>query len=404
MRFPIKFVVLPIFAAPLLAANAIAKLEAGSDTPKRRLWIIWLVVIVLIVAIVWYAAKYPLLDDNWGATWRNALARALFFTAVLVSLTRWNRSSRPKLQGLLQITVLVLVWLDLLTHAPLHKTVNRGVFEPNLTRQWVSPHYGASRAMMSADARQRLNFTHISNPVDDYLGRRLALVSDCNLLDGIPVLDSFYSLHLPQQLDVGALLYATTNGAMPGLIDFLGVSQVTSRTNFFEWEARRNYLPLVTGGQKPFFADANETLQRLASPDFDPRHEVLLPPEARLFVAATNDAHVTVLAPVFSAHRISMGVGADEPAIVVVAQSFYHQWKAYVDEKPTRLFRANHAFQALEVPSGRHEVKLVYEDRTFYMGVVVSLVTLAGCAVVWFRMQKASRTVITDQHVPAFPS
>ena len=59
-----------------------------------------------------------------------------------------------------------------------------------------------------------------------------------------------------------------------------------------------------------------------------------------------------------------------------------------MDGKPVRLWRANHAFQALEVPEGRHEVKLVYEDRLFYLGAAVSLVTLAGCVMVWLRRRR----------------
>ena len=391
IRFPIKFIVLPIFAAPLLAAYAIARLEAAGDAPKRMLWIIWAGVMILILGVVWFAAKFPLPDDDSGATWHNAFGRAAFFTAILGVLAFYRKFPRPKLRSLLQFALLALIWLDLLTHAPLHRTVGRSVVEPNLHREPPPPQFGASRAMMSATARLDLSFMHVSNPADDYLGRRLALVSNCNLLDGIPVLDGFYSLHLPQQLDVGALLYATTNSAPPGLLDFLGVSHVTSATNFLEWDARSEYLPLVTGGQKPIFAGDKETLNRLAGPDFDPRREVFLPPEAKRSLAATNAARATIIAPRFAAHRISMEVEADAPAMVVVAQSFYHRWKVYVDEKPARLLRANHAFQALEVPSGRHKVRLAYEDGAFRTGAVVSLATLAGCAVVWFRTRKPFR-------------
>jgi uncharacterized membrane protein YfhO len=57
-----------------------------------------------------------------------------------------------------------------------------------------------------------------------------------------------------------------------------------------------------------------------------------------------------------------------------------------VDGKPVRLWRANHAFQALEVPAGRHEVKLAYEDRPFYGGTIVSALTLLSCGIGWIRL------------------
>jgi uncharacterized membrane protein YfhO len=68
--------------------------------------------------------------------------------------------------------------------------------------------------------------------------------------------------------------------------------------------------------------------------------------------------------------------------MVVVAQAFYHPWRAYVDGAPVRLWRANYAFQAVEVPAGRHRLELVYEDKTFRAGSAVSLATLLGCGVV----------------------
>ena len=47
-----------------------------------------------------------------------------------------------------------------------------------------------------------------------------------------------------------------------------------------------------------------------------------------------------------------------------------------MDGKPAALWRANYAFQAVEVPSGRHEVRLVYADRAFWFGTAISLVEL----------------------------
>jgi len=60
--------------------------------------------------------------------------------------------------------------------------------------------------------------------------------------------------------------------------------------------------------------------------------------------------------------------------MVVVSQSYFHPWEAFVDDKPAKLWRADHAFQAFEVPAGRHEAKLVYVDRMFQSGVIVSLI------------------------------
>ena len=86
-----------------------------------------------------------------------------------------------------------------------------------------------------------------------------------------------------------------------------------------------------------------------------------------------------------------MEVIAEAPAMVVVAQAYYHPWQAYVDGKRTRLWRANYAYQAVEVPAGTHQVTLVYEDRMFFWGSALSLVALLGCVVGWFWWRRGER-------------
>ena len=81
--------------------------------------------------------------------------------------------------------------------------------------------------------------------------------------------------------------------------------------------------------------------------------------------------------------------------MVVISQSFYHNWRAYIDGRPTPLLRANYAFQALEVPGGRHRVTLAYEDSAFYAGAGISGTTAAVCLFAWYRDRrkgKAKRT------------
>jgi uncharacterized membrane protein YfhO len=76
-------------------------------------------------------------------------------------------------------------------------------------------------------------------------------------------------------------------------------------------------------------------------------------------------------------------VETSQPTLLVVAQTFYSPWRARIDGKPATLWRANGAYQAVEVPSGRHTVTLAYEDRGFMLGVVLSVMSLLTCAVLW---------------------
>jgi hypothetical protein len=187
---------------------------------------------------------------------------------------------------------------------------------------------------------------------------------------------------------VSRLYFGSTNDS-PGLKDFMNVSQTSSPTNDMEWIARPACMPLVTGGQQPVFMDDNTTQKMLFEPAFDGRKIVCLPLDAKPIVRSAGRAAVKSAPPNFSAQRIE---------VQVVAQAFYHPWRAYVDGAPVRLWRANYAFQALEAPAGKHRVELVYEDKMFRAGGLISLAALLGCGVAWIFARTARKIPIVLDH------
>jgi hypothetical protein len=299
-------------------------------------------------------------------------------------------------QRLLQISLIVLLWLDVFTHSSnLSPTVARSVLEPDAIRhyfQWDNElRPGVSRAMQSKDSFWRLLSAGPANPELDVGGRRLALFMDFNLLDHASKFDGFYPLDLKEFLDVFKHVYFTTNQA-ERLKDFLGVSLISNPTNAVDWVRRDSFLPMITAGQQPVFADSAETLNSVLSDRFDPLRVVYLPVEARGRLQATNAANARIVSSRFSPQRLGIEMEAGAPAMVVVAQAYYHPWHAYVDGRPTPLWRANYAFQALEVPAGKHQVRLEYEDRRFHCGVIISLGCLLGCAAAWVRCARTRAT------------
>src|SRR5207248_11046826 len=117
----------------------------------------------------------------------------------------------------------------------------------------------------------------------------------------------------------------------------------------------------------------------------EPRQVVYLSDLARSLVSVTNRTNCKVIDAQFSPHRIEADLEAVEPSVVVLSQSFYYLWRASVDGSPTPLLRANLAFQALQVPAGRHHLALVYRDRYFLIGAIISLIALIACGWIWLR-------------------
>lgn len=403
MRYPIKFVLLAMFIAPLLSAFAVHWYRSlpAEVLRKERRHVGWLALFLalLILAVLVIARRDPLPTDHWPATWQCGLGRAAFLVLILgvfVALPRVQARS----QWLWGLALLALLWLDVVTHAPrLNPTVARRVYERGWARAQLQlspePRRGGSRVMTSPDARAKLFRLNLTNAVDDYLFSRLGFLGNCNLLDDIPKVESFYPLYPRGVEPLRALLYASTNTDLPRLADFLGVSQITAPGKMIDWQARAGFLPPVTAGQKPVFADDTESLRSLAAPAFDPRGEVFLPVDARPLITVTNRTTATIRAARFTNSRVTLTVDAVAPSLVVIAQTYYHWWRASVDDRPVRLWRANYAFQALEVPAGTHRVELVYRDRSFYLGAAISGLTLLGGALCWRWSRRGDRTSVS---------
>jgi hypothetical protein len=185
-----------------------------------------------------------------------------------------------------------------------------------------------------------------------------------------------------------------------GILDFLGISHITG-SNTVEWMTRHSALPLVTAGQKPVFIPARDELRAVLADNFDPRTIVCLPQEIRSAVLATNRATALIKDLRFGSQRISFTVSADQPAIVVIAQSYYHSWTARANGKPLPLWRANYAFQGLQVPAGNTEVVLTYRDKQFATGAGVSGAAALLCIALWRRpSRRAAETSETEKNAP----
>jgi len=396
LRFPIKFVVLATFAIPLLAAYGVAWLRAlpaeNLPTERRRLCGLGIVLLGLIALITLLAAESPQGNNDFSVTAWSAVRGALFLAMILGCFALLWKKTSVRLAVILQTALIVLFWMDIFTHnASLSPTVLPWVYKPDQMRQYFMSHDagwdaeirpGNARVMQSGAAFAKIFYGTVDNPEADFNGRRMALSFNLNLLDHIPKPDGFYSLYLRDVNAVITDLYLSSND-VPHLKDFLGIARVNPPTNSLEWVARDTFSPLVTAGQQPYFGDDARVRRFLFEPAFDGRKMVCLPLEASAVVNATNHGAVAILSTNFSAQRIALQVDSPGPGMVVIAQAYYPAWHAYVDGQPTRLWRANYAFQALEVPAGRHQVEIVYQDHRFRVGCLISLATLLGCGIVW---------------------
>lgn len=123
--------------------------------------------------------------------------------------------------------------------------------------------------------------------------------------------------------------------------------------------------------------DANKTLTRLASADFDPQKEVILEHQP-LNTNGRRDnfiGHTNILE--YTNRQMAIHASLSDAGILVVADSFYPGWRAYVNGTEKEILRANLFFRGVSLPAGEHTIIFRYEPRSFVIGSAISLLTLS---------------------------
>jgi hypothetical protein len=403
-RYPVKFTVLTAFLVPLLAAFAITKLRAAPAKKVRR--VIFLAGGIFsagAVALILIAQKTPMPFDGVEAMTANGFARILLLVALLVVLWLLSKTNQLRKQFVFQFIALAILLADLLTQNPgITPTLPSSIFASGV---WqvdgkAAPQLGAGRIMISPDAEQQMLYSRVADPQTDFFGKRLAEWYNLNLLDALPKVHGAFTLR-PSHFDrIERHLYYTPGATCGfGLVDFMSASWISAPDNPAKWIPRTNYLPVMTAGQRPEFLSDEKTFTAITALDFNPREKVFLPESARSLVSVTNETHCELNQIHFAQNQVSAEVRADSPSLVVLSQSFYHLWQAEVDGVRVPLLRANLAFQAVQVPAGTHQLKLVYRDHNLLIGAGISIVSILLCALIWRRhpaTEKLDRVEIRD--------
>ena len=126
-------------------------------------------------------------------------------------------------------------------------------------------------------------------------------------------------------------------------------------------------------------ADRTAALRAIQDPAFDPRAAVVLEPPARPLVAEAAfglGADIRVDDP----EHVVIDVRSSQSAYLVLSDTFYPGWRATIDGRPTRIYRANSLVRAVAVDAGDRRVEFLYDPVTPKIGGTLSALSLVGLA------------------------
>lgn len=121
------------------------------------------------------------------------------------------------------------------------------------------------------------------------------------------------------------------------------------------------------------FANKEEFERIFFSKEFDPSKTVLL--EEKPADHHLNDLnHLSKISMLsYSSNKILFELNTQSNKLLFLSDTFYPGWKAFIDGRETKIYRADYAFRAVSVPSGKHQVVFIFDPLSFRIGLLVSI-------------------------------
>ncbi|MAU10970.1 MAG: hypothetical protein CL607_14200 [Anaerolineaceae bacterium] len=122
--------------------------------------------------------------------------------------------------------------------------------------------------------------------------------------------------------------------------------------------------------------DSDTFAQALVNdPNYQPRESVILLGESDFAVGEGESAEGEVVVSTYAPERIQIDITTEANAILSLAQIDYPGWEARLDGEPIEIRRAYGALTAFEIPTGTHQLELVYNPLSYRLGAILSAAT-----------------------------
>ncbi|HLG99459.1 MAG TPA: YfhO family protein [Bryobacteraceae bacterium] len=74
--------------------------------------------------------------------------------------------------------------------------------------------------------------------------------------------------------------------------------------------------------------------------------------------------------------------------VLVLADSYYPGWQAFIDGKPAAIHEVNIAMRGVAVPAGVHQVRFAFRPKSVYAGAILSALGILGACFIAFRARR----------------
>lgn len=182
------------------------------------------------------------------------------------------------------------------------------------------------------------------------------------------------------------------------LMDLLGVKFIVDKNDLYksDWEPEYNKFPqsdfeLIWQEKKwkiyenkkalPRFFLAGDYIleknpQKIINLIFDPtfplRDKIILEEDfgASFTLPGKSEGVINLIS--YKENQVKLRVRNEVSQLLFLSDNYYPGWKATIDGKETRIYRADYTFRAVAIPVGNHEIEFSYQPKSSLWGAAIS--------------------------------
>jgi hypothetical protein len=128
--------------------------------------------------------------------------------------------------------------------------------------------------------------------------------------------------------------------------------------------------------------------------NFDPRADAIVHRDFERLVKGFDPVkNGTITLTEYAPDKLKYVSSSTSDQLAVFSEVWYGPdkgWHAYIDGQPAELLRANYILRALNVPSGEHQIELVFHPARYYtlktLSLIISLLIIGGILFLVYRV------------------
>jgi len=153
-----------------------------------------------------------------------------------------------------------------------------------------------------------------------------------------------------------------------------------------------------------FMKNKGKILSTLSELSFNPYSTVIIEEEdvKRQSMVRNSFSHarkgdVQILS--YLPNRIDLETTSLGSTYLLLNETYYPGWKAFVDDQEIEVRRANYNFKAIGIPKGKHKVSFVFDPVSYKIGTVFSLITLLIMMLTFFLVRLLGKKALSDDKI-----